>query len=89
MLIMSLAAWRRREGVTLEDLAGRLRLRRTSAGHLSRIENGSPASIPLALRLEAETAGEVSADSLLTDDDAALLASHRRLAAVQPEDAAA
>ena len=86
---MELGAYRRSRGTTLEQLAEVLDLRPGSAGHLSRIENGSEATIPLALKIEAWSNGEVPAASLLSPDDAELLAHHRRLSTAQPAEVAA
>lgn len=60
---MTLADWRRREGLTLQDLA---KVARVSAMSISRIEKSlQRPSTEVAKRIEARTHGEVTAASLL------------------------
>ncbi len=79
---MSLASYRRRKGLTQQQLAVELGLRRDSRGYISRLESGAQ-DIPLrvALTIEAWSGGELPADSLVDDDDRQLLERHRQLAA--------
>ena len=86
---MSLADYRRQRGMTQVQLAEALDLSANSFGHVSRIENGGEATIQLALKIEAWSNGEVPAASLLSPDDAELLAHHRRLSPAHPVDVAA
>ena len=85
---MLFASYRKHKGLTLEEVATQLGLR--SKGHVSDIESGAQSpSLRLALQIEAWSGGEVSAASLLSPEDADLLAHHRRLSAAQPAEAAA
>ena len=87
---MDLATHRKSRGLSQEACAIALGLSPTSKGHISGLETGAiKATIHLALQIEAWSSGEVPAESLLTEEDAALLATHRRLAAAQPAEAAA
>ena len=83
-----LATFRKSRDLSQEEVARQLGLK--SKGYLSSLENGQERMpLRLALQIEAWSAGEVPAESLLTEEDAALLATHRRLAAAQPAEAAA
>lgn len=79
---MDLPAYRKRESLTQQDVADRLSL---SKGHIANIELGHDvAGFRLALQLDEMTGGDVPAESLLTDDDSALLGrflERRRVAA--------
>ncbi len=84
----SLAAFRLERSVTLEQLALGLGLAVNSKGHLSRIENGEPAGLRLALKIHRFSAGVVSAEDLVNDEDRGLLRDFRAICA-KPEGAAA
>ena len=87
---MSMKAQREALGLTLEQCALAIGMGENSRGHLSRIESGERfATIKIALKLEALLGGEFSAESVLSPDDAELLAHHRRLSTAQPAEAAA
>lgn len=60
-----LRAWRKRQGLTLEQAAASFGLK--SKGQLSEIENGGGASVPVALSIEEVTGGEIAASSLSRD----------------------
>ncbi len=78
-MAMSLAQYRAHRGVSLEQAALEIGLSRKSRGHLSRIENGAPASIGLALRIEGWSNGVVPAATIVSEKNAAaLLASVER-----------
>jgi len=73
-----LTEYRNQRGISQQQLADALGIR--SKGHISNIESGfEPAGMRLALQIEAWSDGAVPADSLLSEDDAKLLANHRRL----------
>ena len=85
---MDLPSFRKSRGLSQEECARELGLR--SKGYLSSLESGQERMpLRLALQIEAWSAGEVTAASLLTDDDAKLLAGHRRLASAHPAEVAA
>ena len=85
---MNLAELRKLRGWSQQQLADELGIR--SKGHVSNIESGAEtAGLRLALQIEAWSNGEVPAASLLSPDDADLLAHHRRLSAAQPAEVAA
>jgi transcriptional regulator with XRE-family HTH domain len=70
---MRLVEVRKGEGLSLAQLATAVGLRDASAGHLSRIENGRPASIRLALTIERWSQRRVDALDLVASEDAELL----------------
>lgn len=72
--MQTLPEFRAANALTLEGLALAIGLSANAKGHLSRIENGEPAPLRLALRIQQFTAGAVPADSLVSDEDRALLA---------------
>ena len=85
-----LAAYRNSLGISQEACAVAVGLAPGSKGYISGLESGAiRASFQLALRIEAWSHGDVPAESVLTEEDAALLAGHRRFAATQPSEAAA
>lgn len=86
--MVPLTAFRESKSLTLEQLGLQLGLSANGKGHLSRIENGEPAGIRLALKIHRYTAGVVSAEDLVNDEDRGLLADFRTSCA-QPEGAAA
>jgi transcriptional regulator with XRE-family HTH domain len=87
---MDLSSWRASEGLSLEDCCRLLGF--GSKGYLSDVENGV-VKLPLkrALEIAAKTTGSVDVATLLSDEDAALLAAHVRLASTTdtPAEAAA
>ncbi len=84
---MSLTAYRKHHGLTLEDCVKQFGF--GSKGYWSDVENGAKLPIGRALEVELATNGEVPAASLLSPDDADLLAHHRRLSTAQPAEVAA
>lgn len=86
--LMDLVTFRRKRDLSQERLASSVGLR--SKGHVSDIESGLvKPSIKTALRIEAFSEGAVAAETLVAPADAALLATHRRLATVQSAETAA
>ncbi len=87
---MDLASYRKSRGCSQEECARDVGLSSGSKGYISGLETGAlHAPIPLALKIEAWSNGEVPAASLLSPDDAELLAHHRRLSTTQPAEVAA
>ena len=79
-----LIRYRESLGLTQEQAANQLGL--SSKGYFSRLERGEETwPLRLALKVEQWSGGQVTADSLVTDDDRDLLAAHRRLAAEAAE----
>ena len=82
---MDLKAFRESLGLSQDDLAGELGL--AGKGRVSQIETGAvPATIKLALKIEAWSGGVVRATELLAPEDAQL---HRAAIERQPAEAAA
>ena len=80
---MDLASFRLGRGLSQQQCAEELGL--SSKSYVSGLESGAvTAPLRLALRVEQWSAGQVTADSLVTDEDRELLATHRRLAAEAP-----
>jgi transcriptional regulator with XRE-family HTH domain len=70
---MRLGEFRKAEGLSLAQVAAAVGLRDSSKSSLSRIENGRPASIKLALTIERWSRQRVDALDLVAADDAELL----------------
>lgn len=83
MAPVTLEAFRKQRGLSQAQLAESVGLR--SKAYISRLESGvQPCSIRLALQLEELSEGVVPAETLVTDDDSALLGrflQRRRMAA--------
>jgi transcriptional regulator with XRE-family HTH domain len=80
-MAMTFTEYRKERGLTLDDAAAQLGY--SSKGHISGIETGAlRASLRLAFKIEAWSNGVISAVSLVSADDAALLAAHARLSNV-------
>ena len=79
----TLIAYRKARGLTQAEAAKELEL--GSKGYFSVLERGeAPWPLRLALKVEAWSEGQVSADHLVDDDDRKLLAEHRALVASRP-----
>lgn len=81
MQTQSLEAYRKGANFTLEQLAVKLGMAPTNKGRLSRIENGEPAPLRLALKIHALSAGAVPAETLVSPEDRTLL---RLVASLRP-----
>jgi transcriptional regulator with XRE-family HTH domain len=68
---MTLAQYRALKKLTLGDMADQLDVK--SKGYLSRVVNGEPCSIDLALRIEGWSEGAVAAESVVSPADRDLL----------------
>lgn len=60
-----LRLWREEKSLTLDEAAAKFGL--SSKGYLSEIENGGRCSVAVALKIEMETGGVISAGSLNPD----------------------
>lgn len=76
---MDLISFRKSRGLSQEQAANELGL--GSKGYISSIESGTwRCPLKLALKIERWSDGAVPADGLVSDEDRALLATHRELA---------